>query len=279
MVSMAQQIHTLTDKVILVTGATDGIGKETARELAAYGAKVIIHARTPERGIATMQEMLKEQPTLDLTMAVADFGSLASVRTMADEITARFPRLDVLVNNAGVITSQRQLSTDGYELTFAVNHLAHFLLTNLLLDALKAASSARIITVSSNVHRASQIDFTDLNMTQRWDSHAAYGQSKIANVLFAYRLADMLKESSITSNALHPGIINTKMLQRGFGFDGGESVKQGAATSVFLATDPHVGDITGKYFDNCQPVRSSSLTYDRSLQERLWEISVSLVGL
>jgi retinol dehydrogenase 14 len=272
---MTHPTSSLTGKVILVTGATDGIGKETARELAERGAKVIVHARTAERGAATVRDLREANPALDLEVAVADLGSLAAVRAMAADVAARFPRLDVLLNNAGILTPQRQVSADGFELTFAVNHLAHFLLTNLLRDALKAAAPARIITVSSNVHRGATLDFADLQMTRQWDGRAAYGQSKLANVLFAYHLADLVRAEGITSNTLHPGVIGTKLLRQGFG-GGGASVVQGAATSVFLASDPAVGATTGEYFDNLRAVQSSAATYVRQTQEQLWEISAEM---
>lgn len=268
----------LTGAVMLVTGATDGIGKQTAYELAQRGAKVIAHARTAERGAATLAELRKRSPGLDLETVTADLGSLEQVRRMAAEVAARFPRLDALINNAGVMTMRRQVSSDGFELTFAVNHLAHFLLTNLLLDLLKAAGAARVVTVSSNVHRSARLDFDDLQMTHGWSGYEAYARSKLANVLFVYRLASLLEGSGVASNALHPGVIATKLLHVGFG-GGGASVEQGAATSVFLAADPSVAGTTGQYFDNRRPVRSSPLTYDIETQRRLWEVSARLTGL
>ncbi len=273
---MTSPAASLTGKVMLVTGATDGIGKQTALELARRGAKVIAHARTAERGGATLAELRQRAPGLDVETVTADLGSLGEVRQMAAEVAARFPRLDTLINNAGVMTRRRQVSRDGFELTFAVNHLAHFLLTNLLLDQLKAAGAARVITVSSNVHRAARLDFDDLQMEHGWSGYEAYARSKLANVLFAYRLATLLEGSGVTSNALHPGVISTKLLREGFGGGGGASVEQGAATSVFLAADPSVAGTTGQYFDNLRPVRSSPLTYDIEVQRRLWEVSAAL---
>jgi NAD(P)-dependent dehydrogenase (short-subunit alcohol dehydrogenase family) len=268
----------LTGAIMLVTGATDGIGKQTAFELAQRGVKVIAHARTAERGAATLAELRQRAPGLDLETVTADLASLDQVRRMAAEVTARFPKLDALINNAGVMTVRRRVSSDGFELTFVVNHLAHFLLTNLLLDKLKAARAARVVTVSSNVHRSARLDFGDLQMTHGWSGYEAYAQSKLANVLFAYRLASLLEGTGVTSNALHPGVINTKLLREGFG-GGGASVERGAATSIFLATNPSIAGTTGQYFDNLRPVRSSPLTYDIEMQRRLWEVSARLTGL
>ncbi len=267
----------LLGKVILITGATTGIGQATAYALAARGAKVILHARTAQRGAATVQALHAKDPSLDLELAVADLGSLAAVRLMAAEVVTRFPRLDVLVNNAGVITPTRQVSTEGYELTFAVNHLAHFLLTNLLLDALKTTVPSRIITVSSDAHFGAAINLDDLQMTQHWDQFAAYRQSKVANILFAYHLASRLATTGVTSNTLHPGVISTKLL-RSFYAGRADEVNAGAATTIFLAADHSVARLTGHYFERGQTVPSAPLTYDRPLQERFWEISAQLVG-
>ncbi len=278
--AMTSAATPLTGAVILVTGATDGIGKQTAFELARRGAKVIAHARTAERGATTLAELRHQAPGLDLDLepVTADLASLAQVRRMAAEVAARFPRLDALINNAGVMTTRRQVSSDGFELTFAINHLAHFLLTNLLLDQLRAANAARVVTVSSNVHRGARLDFADLQMTHEWSGYEAYARSKLANVLFAYRLASLLEGTGVTSNALHPGVIATKLMRENFG-GGGASVEQGAATSVFLAADPSVAGTTGQYFENRRPVRSSPLTYDLRAQRRLWEVSARLTGL
>ncbi|MFP4374876.1 MAG: SDR family oxidoreductase [Spirochaetaceae bacterium] len=262
---------------VLITGSTDGIGKETARELARRGMEVIVHGRTEDRAAAAAADIARAVPEAGLETLGGNLSSLDQVRAMAQEVRRRFDRLDVLINNAGVMTNTRQESEDGYELAFAVNHLAHFLLTNLLLDAIIDSSPARIITVSSMVHASGEIRFDDLQMRHGYSGYRAYAQSKLANVLFTYELARRLEGTGVTANALHPGVIATKLLH--VSFSGGGSVEEGARTPVFLAVSEEVASTTGAYFSEGRAVRSSSRSYDEQLARRLWDVSEELTGL
>jgi len=262
---------------VLVTGSTDGIGKETAKELARLGMEVIVHGRTEDRTAAAAADIREAVPDARLDTIVGNLSSLDQVRAMATEVKRRFDGLDVLINNAGVMTNTRQESEDGYELNLAVNHLAHFLLTNLLLDVIVDSSPARIITVSSMVHASGEMRLDDLQMRRGYSGYRAYAQSKLANVLFTYELARRLEGTGVTANALHPGVIATKLLH--VGFSGGGPVEEGAKTPVFLATSGEVASTTGKYFSNRRSERSSSLSYDEQLAKRLWDVSEELTGL
>lgn len=251
---------------VLVTGSTDGIGKETARQLAAAGARVLLHGRSEERVAAALR---------DLPGAggwVCDFSSLGEVRAGA----ARLPQgLDVLVNNAGLYTRTRQLSQDGYELTFQVNHLAPFLLTNLLLPSMN--DGARIVNVSSALHASGALDFDDLMLERRYSGAAAYAQSKLANVLFTRELAR--RQRKATANALHPGVVATRLLREGFGGFGGVSPGEGAKTPVYLSLSPLVAGVSGKYFVDAREATPSARALDDELARRLWEASARLCGM
>lgn len=262
---------------VLITGSTDGIGKATAVELARQGREVIVHGRTEKRADDTAAEISRAVPGARLEIVAGNLASLEQVRMIADDIRSRFDRLEVLINNAGVMSNTRRESEDGYELTFAVNHLAHFLLTNLLLELLTQSAPARIITVSSMVHASGEIRFEDLQMRRGYNGYRAYAQSKLANVLFTYELARRLEGTGVTANALHPGVIGTKLLH--VGFSGGGPVAEGARTPVYLATSPEVAETSGQYFSNQRPERSSSTSYDTQLAERLWAVSEELTGL
>jgi len=202
---------------VLVTGSTDGIGLATAIALAREGAQVILHGRTREKADRARRVVLAAVPKAALESVSGDFSSLDEVRAMAVDVLGRFERLHVLINNAGIVTKRREESRDGFELTFAVNHLAPFLLTNILLDLITRSAPARIVNVSSSVHSGSRLDFDDLQMTRRFDGFDAYGRSKLANVLFTFALARRLKGTGVTANALHPGVIATKLLHVNFG--------------------------------------------------------------
>ncbi|RYE88881.1 MAG: SDR family oxidoreductase [Myxococcales bacterium] len=242
-----------TAPVMLVTGATDGIGKQTARALAERGVEVVVHGRDPRKAERTAAE-IRNAVGRPIGFIVGDLSSLESVRALADEVVVRHPRLSVLVNNAGVFCKQKQTSADGFELTFAVNHLAHFLLTERLLPTLTRNAPARVVTVSSNVHLRTRLprvgpdlDEAELRSPRSFDGYTAYARSKQANVLFAVGLAGRLDPARVTSNALHPGVIATKLLREGFGMTGGGSLGEGAVTSVYAATSDELTTTTGKY--------------------------------
>ena len=264
-------------KTILVTGGTDGIGRATARELAERGCAVVVHGRNERRAAAAARELADATGNRQVTAVAGDFASLAEVRAVAAQILDTCPRLDVLVNNAGIAVRRRGTSKDGYESTFAVNHLAPFLLTNLLLDRLRESAPARIVNVSSGVHTSGRIDFDDLQMERGFDGWQAYCNSKFANALFTCELARRLDPTEVTANFLHPGVIDTKLLHVNFG--GGSPVADGARTPVHLALAPAVADVTGAYFVNRRPTRPSSAAGDRRLAAELWRVSASLTGL
>lgn len=259
----------LNDKTILVTGASDGIGKQTALELAGRGARVLLHGRDRQRLERTQENIQKATSSENLGLYLADFSSLAEVQRMAQEILDQEERLDVLVNNAGVYTPKPSLSVEGYELSFAVNHLAHFLLTMLLLDLLKASAPARIVVVASTAHSSRDIDYQNLRSVKSTSRWYAYERSKLANILFTYYLADQLQGSGVTANCLHPGAVDTKMLRSAFPSMHGISIEEGAATSVYLASAPDAEGVSAKYFRRNQPASSSPITYDKQAQQRL----------
>jgi retinol dehydrogenase-14 len=268
----------MRNKIILITGSTDGIGRQAAVELAALGATVLIHGRNPARGKVVVEEIQTSTGNPKVDLLIADLASLRQVRELAAEIQRRYDRLDVLLNNAGVFMNERKLTEDGFELTYAVNHLAPFLLTNLLLDLLKKSAPSRIVTVSSVAHTRGRIDFENLQAEKTFGGYYAYALSKLANVLFAYQLARQLEGTTVTSNCLHPGVIGTKLLRAGFNMPGA-STADGAETLLHLASSPDVEHVTGKYFQNKISISSSPVTYDETLQQKLWMISQKQTGL
>ncbi|MFN7134432.1 MAG: SDR family oxidoreductase, partial [Myxococcales bacterium] len=260
---------------MLVTCATDGIGRQTALELVRRGARVLVHGRDPEKTARTAEALAKDGRAEPL---VADLASLAQVRQLAREVEGRTGQLDVLLNNAGVFMNERRLTADGFETTFAVNHLAPFLLTNLLRPLLERTPGARVVTVSSVAHHRGQLDFGNLQGERRFDGYGAYALSKLANVLFTLELAERLAGSGVTANCLHPGVITTKLLKAGFGMSGAP-VASGAATSVYLATSDEVRGVSGKYFADCQEAPLAPAAGDADARRRLWDESARLVGL
>lgn len=259
--------------MILVTGATDGIGLETARQLALQGHEVILHARNQVKAERARNEILRSAPNALLHTAHADLADLKAVELMANKLRSQLPKLDVLINNAGVYMTQYKLSLDGFEMTLAINHLAHFLLTSLLLPLLKKSGEPRIITVSSMVHSSGRINLNDMNGESNFDAYQAYANSKLANKLFAEELAR--REPGLSSNSLHPGVINTKLLHAAFSITG-RDVTEGASVPVFLATSPRVKGISGKYFDRCS-VTPTAQTGDLQLAQRLWAWSENML--
>lgn len=269
----------MKDKIVLITGSTDGIGKETALQLAQLGATVIVHGRSTERCQATRDDIRQATGNPNVDCVVADLSSQRQVRQMAADIIVRYDRLHVLINNAGVILLKRQLTEDGLETTFAVNHLAPFLLTLLLLDLLKKSAPARIITVSSTVHYDEQIKFDNLQGERDYYGLGAYKVSKLGNVLFTFELAERLKGTGVTANCLHPGVVATKLLDTGWGWSNGLSSAQGAALSVYLATSPEMEQVTGKYFEHTSPGGASPKANDLKLRRKFWEVSTKLAGI
>lgn len=276
-------------KTVLVTGATSGIGKATALELARMGATVVLVARNRAKGQAVVEEIQKASGNSKLELLVGDLSSMEQVRLVAQEFKAKHNRLEVLVNNAGGVFDTRQTTTDGHEYTFAFNHLAYFLLTNLLLETLKASAPSRIVNVSSGAQASGKLDFDDLMGQQRYSSFSAYSASKLANVMFTYTLARQLSGTGVTVNALHPGFVGTNFgsnaksplwrgiaaLAKAFAM----SPEKGAQTTLYLASSAEVESISGKYFDRKKAVASSPASYDEAAQERLWAVSAKLVGL
>jgi len=273
----------------MVTGATSGIGKVTARVLAELGAHVVFVGRNEQKAAHTVHQINQKTGRDSAEFMLADFASLAATRALAAWFRGTHRRLDVLVNNAGAMFMRRQESQDGIEMTFAVNHLGYFLLTNLLLDLLKASAPARIVNVSSIAHEGTELDFDDLECRKNYAGMKAYGRSKLANLLFTYELARRLEGSGVTVNALHPGFVatniganNIPLFRRPIKWlinRAAKNVEEGAQTSIYLASSPEVEGVTGKYFVDCKPVPSSAASYDEAAAHRLWQISAEMVGL
>lgn len=261
-------------ETILITGSTGGIGLETALTLASVGHQVVLHGRNATKVQRARNTIRQAAPNAVLHTAHADLADLDAVALMAQDLAARLPKLDVLINNAGVYMTGHRISRNGFEMTLAVNYIAHFLLTVLLLPLLKKSSDPRVVTVSSIAHTRGRIDFDNLNSERHFDSYHAYANSKLADALFANELAR--REPWLSSNSLHPGVIDTKLLHAGFNAKG-DSVAVGARTSVYLATSPGVKGISGKYFDDCTAVRPATLAEDQRLAQQLWKWSEDAV--
>jgi len=266
----------LTEKTILVTGATDGIGKQTALQLARLGVRVLIHGRDTQRIDTTRKEIQKINGNGQLDTFIADFSSLDQVKGMAYAIMGKYDRLDGLINNAGIYVRKRKLTIDGNEMTFQVNHLAPFLLTNLLLDLLIKSDRARIVTVTSSLHSKIILDFEDLQGEKNYDGLNSYGLSKLGNIYMTYELAEKLANTDVTSNCMHPGAVDTKLLRSAMNIPG-IPVEEGAKPSVYLASSAEVEGMTGQYFYHMQLSRSSDLSYDLEKRKQLWKVSEELV--
>ena len=278
----------MQNQICLITGATSGIGQATATALAQMGATVIVAGRSEERCQNTVALIKSETGNPNVDYLLADLSVQVQVRKLAEEFKSRYERLDVLVNNAGAIFFRRQLSADGIEMTFAVNHLAYFLLTNLLLDTLKAGAPARIVNVASNSHLGQRLGFDNLELKRGYNPMRAYGRSKLANLYFTYELARRLESTGVTVNAMHPGFVHTNIAA-----NNGWLVRlfmplvhlnsltpeQGASTAIYLASSPEVEGVTGKYFVREREVASDPVSYDESAAKRLWELSEEMTGL
>jgi NAD(P)-dependent dehydrogenase (short-subunit alcohol dehydrogenase family) len=279
-------------KIVMVTGATSGIGKITAEELARMGATVVAVGRDPKRSEEAIRDIKAKSGSGDVHLLLGDFGSQRSIRKLAEDFKARWDRLHVLVNNAGLTAGRRSVTEDGLETTFAVNHLGYFLLTNLLLDVLKASAPARIVNVSSAAHKHGRMRFDDLQGEKGWGALRSYSDSKLANILFTYELARRLAGTGVTVNCLHPGVIPATSLGRDLPkalmkvaevlvkvLFFGSSPEEGARTSIYLASSPDVAGVTGKYFIKSAEARSSKASHDAAAAARLWEVSEELTGL
>jgi retinol dehydrogenase-12 len=282
----------MRDKVCLVTGATNGIGYETALGLARNGARVAIVGRDPGKTQACAERIRAAVPGASVDPHVADLSAQAEIRRLAGAVRDTYPRLDVLVNNAGAIFDRRDLTVDGIERTWALDHLGYVLLTLELLDTLKASASAgarpRIVNVASAAHYRGHIDFADIEGARRYGAMRAYAQAKLGNVLFTYALARRVRADGITVNALHPGVVNTGFAKNTRGVFGTAwslmrpfliRPDKGAATSLHVATSPDFDGVTGRYVSQSRPKQSSAESRDESVQERVWALSLAQVGL
>src|SRR5215218_5803817 len=269
----------MTDAVeatILVTGATDGLGRRVAQVLAAKGAAVLLHGRSLERLEATLEALRSQRGSEKATSYLADLSSLGAVRDLAERIVSEHDRLDVLVNNAGIIARERKESENGYELTFAINYLSHFLLTRLLLPLLKDSAPARIVNVASAGQ--SPLDFSNLMLERGYDAMKAYSQSKLAQVMFTFELTEHLRDTGVTVNALHPAsLMDTKMVQSAFGYSM-STVEEGTEAVVRLAISPEIEGVTGRYFDGKREARANRQADDPQARHRLWVLSEQLCG-
>ena len=285
---MEPSTRAMQGKVCLITGATSGIGAVAARELARQWAIVVLVGRNPHKCAAAVRQIQAETGNLAVSALVADLSAQQQVRQLAQQFQDRHARLDVLINNAGGLWMKRELTSDGLEMTFGVNHLAYFLLTHLLLDTLKASAPARVINVASRAHQRAALNFADPMGESRYSGWQAYCQSKLANLLFTYEMARRLADTGVTVNALHPGFVAT-----GFAGNNGWlgrlwqmlmkliaiSPQAGAETILYLATSPAVANITGRYFVRKQAVSSSPASHDEAAARRLWDLSLDLCRL
>jgi NAD(P)-dependent dehydrogenase (short-subunit alcohol dehydrogenase family) len=275
-------------KTILISGASSGIGFHAAIDLASRGARIAIVGRDPHRSETAAREVAARSGSKDVSMFLCDFSSQAAVRRLAETFRGRYDRLDVLVNNAGGVNKARTITADGIETTFAVNHLAGFLLTNLLLDSLVRSAPARIVTVASVAHRQASLDFGDLQFERGYSIMRAYSRSKLANILFAHELARRLAGTGVTSNSLHPGSVDTRIwsgaplwakpliqivFRRFF-----ISAAEGGSYIVRLVANPELNAVTGQYFEKDKASTPSPLALDQALARRLWDVSAALVN-
>jgi len=275
-------------KTCMVSGSSSGIGKATALGLAKMGGSVVIVCRNQEKGEAAMNEIIQKSGNQKVSLMIADLSSQNAIRRLANDFSINHDKLHVLVNNAGVFLAKRHLSEDGIEMTFAVNHLAPFMLTNLLLPTLKASAPSRIVNVASSAHYGATIDFDSLKGERGYSGFRAYSQSKLANILFTYELARRIEGTNAAANCLHPGVVRTNLGKNNWWtFRVALSLfapflltpEKGARTSIYLATSPEVEGISGKYFVKKKEAKSSRESYDENVSKRLWDVSARLVHL
>jgi NAD(P)-dependent dehydrogenase (short-subunit alcohol dehydrogenase family) len=285
-------VDDMTGKVIVITGGNTGIGKEAAVGLAGLGAHVVITSRNEERGRVARDEIAERTGNQRVEVMPLDLASFRSIRSFAGDVHDRFERLDVLVNNAGLILLRRRETDDGFEETFGVNHLGHFLLTDLLLERLRTSAPARVVVVSSNAHKGARrgLDFDDLEGERRYRWMAAYSKSKLANIYFTRELARRVDGSGVTVNALHPGFVRSDFGRGGdLGGVYGWGIKylagpfaispeKGARTTIYLASSPEVDGVSGGYFYKCKPATPSAVARDDAAAGRLWDVSEQLVA-
>ena len=278
----------MRNKTCIVTGSNTGIGKATAAGLASLGAEVIMVCRNKEKGEKARGQIIRQNKNNAVHLLIADLSSMNEVRDLSKEIHLKFNKIDVLINNAGLITLLRQSTVDKYEYQFAVNYLSNFLLVHLLLDLLIKSASSRIINVSSGVHRGVDVNFNDLHSEKEYNPHQVYGMSKLAQILFTYKLSKLLEGKNITVNALSPGVVATNLLSdfndqpRMLSFLDrlkNDSPEKGAETSIYLASSDEVKNITGKYFVNKETEESSLASYDEKTADQLWDESLRLCSI
>ena len=264
-------------KIVLVTGSTDGIGLETARQLLSRSMHVLVHGRNEKKAKHSAADLARRSSGAHITPVWGDFSRMSEVAALATQVNAVAPVLDVLINNAGVYSPRRIITVDGFELTMAVNHFAPYLLTRLIGPLLSKATAGRIVNVSSMAHQSGDIDLDDLTFERGFEGYSAYAASKLANILFTRALASRLANTGVTANCLHPGVIDTKLLHAGFDIRGA-SVESGAETSVYLATSERVANASGKYFVNCRETPTSRSARNDGLADALWTASEQLLS-
>lgn len=279
----------MSEKTILITGANSGIGYATTKRLAEMGHRIIMVTRQTSSGQQARDQILRDQPSAQLHHYTCDLASFAQVRQLAEHLHRDFSHIDVHLNNAGLITRERMVTEDGFEYQFQVNHLAHFLLTQLNIDLLRKAGNARIINVSSEAHKAGKLFYTDVNLTNNFKSFRAYAQSKLANVLFTYGTCSRVVKEGMTSNALHPGVIGSRFGTSRNGNPDHPAIRiyqklalkpeKGSDTPVYLAVSPEVEGKSGGYYKNKKAVSSKKSSYDPDAATALWELSLKMVGL
>ena len=278
----------MVGRVVVITGATSGIGSVAAEKLAGKGARLVVVARNRTRGDATIKRLRDIGPGAAHTVHYADLSSIPEMKRVAAEIAAAEPRIDVLINNAGVLLNSRQVTRDGLEVTFATNHMSYFVVTLALADRLLATTGARVVNTASNAHVGARLDFDDLQSATSYSGFPAYRRSKLCNILFTRELARRWRDAGVTANCLHPGFVATRFGDRSGGVFGvmvraaklfAISPEKGAETIVYLASSPEVSSVTGEYFYQCRPTAPTREAQDEDSARRLWEVSVRLAGV